>query len=87
VLVLIAAIQPVNSIVFVGDGAFQGAKDFRYLAASTALASALAAAYMVQGDGSLPSVWKALVILQAVRAATLLARYTRKVTVFGGAPL
>jgi Na+-driven multidrug efflux pump len=86
-LALVAAMQPINSIVFVGDGAFQGAKDFQYLAVSTGFASAVAAGYMLSSDASLPSVWQSLLLLQVLRAATLLARFSGKVQAFGGSRL
>ena len=53
---VVAAMQPLNALAFVGDGVYQGAKDFAYLAAATAGACCAAAAVMVAGDGSLVQV-------------------------------
>ena len=67
--------QPLNALAFVGDGVYQGAKDFAYLAAATAAACFVAAAVMVTGDGSLVHVWIALAVLQAGRGLGVSARW------------
>lgn len=86
-LVVVAVMQPFNAVTFIGDGVFQGAKDFTYLAGGMALACALAAAALTTGDGSLRSVWLALLGLQTVRAVTIALRYWDRVPVLGGSPL
>eukprot|EP00892_Ulva_mutabilis_P004326 jgi/Ulvmu1/2265/UM013_0112.1 len=86
-LVIVAAMQPFNALAFVGDGVFQGAKDFQYLAAAMAVACAAAAAVMVSGDGSVRSVWVGLAVLQALRGAAIVVRYADWVPGFGGSPL
>jgi O-antigen/teichoic acid export membrane protein len=70
-----AAMQPFNAVAFVGDGVYQGAKDFSYLAAATAGACCIAAIVMVTGDGSLVHVWIALASLQAGRGLAVSLRW------------
>lgn len=77
----VAAMQPLNALVFVWDGVFMGAEDFRYLAKAM-LASALAAAAVLlavlpMGWG-LAGVWWGLVTLMGVRLVTLAARYAKR---------
>ena len=79
--------QPFNALAFVGDGVFQGAKDFQYLAAAMAVACGAAVAGMARGDGSLQSVWAALALLQALRGAAIAVRYADVVPGFGASPL
>lgn len=86
-LVIVAAMQPFNALAFVGDGVFQGAKDFQYLAAAMAVACAAAAATMSSGDGSVESVWAALAVLQVLRGAAVAVRYINIVPGFGDSPL
>lgn len=86
-LVIVAAMQPFNALAFVGDGVFQGAKDFQYLAAAMAVACAAAAAAMSSGDGSVESVWAALAVLQALRGAAIAVRYINIAPGFGNSPL
>jgi|MDSW01.2.fsa_nt_gb Na+-driven multidrug efflux pump len=78
---LVAALQPLNAAVFVGDGVLQGAADFDYLAAAMAV-SAAPALSMLSGVGEgqeaaagLGVVWRAMAALQIGRAATLAMRY------------
>ncbi|MFW5951998.1 MAG: MATE family efflux transporter [Gemmatimonadota bacterium] len=70
--------QPLNALVFVWDGVFMGAEDFRFLAIQMALAAVLAAGVLVAvvplGLG-LSGVWWGIVALMAGRAVTLAARY------------
>lgn len=86
-LAIVAVIQPVNVIVCIGDGVFQGASDFTYLAAAMAVACSAAAAAMVSGQGGLVDVWWALFLLQGLRAAAIAARYADRVPLFGTSPL
>ncbi len=78
IMPFIVWMQPLNALVFVWDGIFIGSEDFRFLAAQM-LASSLVAAgalLLVAGQGwDLVAVWWALVLLMAVRAGTLAARY------------
>jgi MATE family multidrug resistance protein len=71
---LLAATQPVGAVVFVWDGVFMGAGDFRYLAGATVV-SAVAGATMLGlvlplGWG-LPGVWWAILTLLVARVVTL----------------
>lgn len=79
--------QPVNAIVFIGDGVFQGAADFQYLALSMCVACALASLGMLTLDQSLASVWMAILLLQVGRAASAASRYLNLVPLAGPSPL
>ncbi len=76
-LLVVAAAQPLNALVFVLDGVLIGAGDARYLAWSMAVAAALFAAVAVcvpllgLGVGAL---WGALLVLMAARGVALSAR-------------
>lgn len=82
---LIAFLQPLNAVVFVGDGILQGAADFDFLAVAMALAALPALASLspsslsgdtVLGAGyGLTSVWRSVALLQIGRGASLAARY------------
>ncbi|MEN8144353.1 MAG: MATE family efflux transporter [Gemmatimonadota bacterium] len=70
--------QPLNALVFVWDGIFIGAEDFRFLAAQMVASGLVAAAALILvavQDWDLVAVWWALVLLMAMRAGTLAARY------------
>jgi Na+-driven multidrug efflux pump len=86
-LALVAVMQPINAAAFVGDGVFQGAQDFSYLAASMGLACFVATGVIVSTGGSLSDVWLSLLLLQVGRAVALGARYADLVPWFGGSPL
>lgn len=83
VLPFVIAMQPLNALVFVGDGIYMGAEEFRFLAAQM-VASALAACavllFVVPMGWGLQGVWWGIVTLMLVRAGTLAGRYGR---VFG----
>jgi MATE family multidrug resistance protein len=74
----VVAMQPLNALVFVWDGVFMGAEDFRFLALGMALSAAAAAALLAlvlpMGWG-LMGVWWAIVVLMVVRGVTLALRY------------
>ena len=84
---IVALLQPLNGLVFVGDGLFQGALDFSYLAISMAFASASALLVLNLkvddlnpingGDAMLPFtlIWISFAVLQVGRAAGLGFRY------------
>ena len=78
-LLYAAFLQPLNGVVFVGDGIFQGATDFRYLAYAMGLAVALSLTFLEQGivplNDSLAGIWAVVALLQILRAAGLAARY------------
>ena len=78
VLPFVIAMQPLNALVFVWDGIFIGAEDFRFLAAQmvTAAVSGCAVLLLVVPMGwELQGVWWGIVTLMLVRAATLAFRY------------
>ena len=74
----IVFMQPLNALVFVWDGVFLGAEDFRFLAWQMVLSAAAAAGVLLlvipMGWG-LPGVWWGMVALMLVRALTLGWRY------------
>ncbi|HVM00745.1 MAG TPA: MATE family efflux transporter [Egibacteraceae bacterium] len=78
VWLVVAALQPVGGVVFVLDGVFMGAGDFRFLLWSTA-AAALGAlvpvclAALTFGWG-LPGIWAGMAALMVVRLAATSAR-------------
>ncbi|PSQ80101.1 MAG: MATE family efflux transporter [Bacteroidetes bacterium QS_8_68_15] len=76
----VALMQPLNALVFVGDGIFMGLEDFSYLAKAMVASAAGAAAVLVlvvpMGWG-LAGVWWGLVALMALRLLTLGARYVQ----------
>jgi len=81
----VAAMQPLNALVFVWDGVFMAIEDFAFLAVamvlSAAVAGALLAGVLPLGWG-LNGVWWALVGLMVARAATLAWRYRAAAGVF-----
>lgn len=74
-LQLVAALQPLNAVVFVGDGILQGAKDFGYVALAMGASTAAAGTALAAMGGSLLGVWQAIGVLQVSRAASLSIRY------------
>jgi len=70
--------QPLNALVFVWDGIFMGAEDFRFLAGQMLLSGAAAAMVLLlvlpMGWG-LQGVWWGIVTLMGVRLLTLSIRY------------
>ncbi|WP_456410890.1 MATE family efflux transporter [Oceanithermus sp.] len=77
---LLWAPQPLNALVFVWDGIFMAAERFRFLAAAMLLAAGAGALEMLlvvpQGWG-LAGVWWGMILINAVRAATLAWGYWR----------
>jgi putative MATE family efflux protein len=77
-LLVTAAMQPVNAVAYVLDGVLIGAGDARFLAGAMAVAAAVfvPAALAVGALGlGIGWLWAALGLLMATRAATLLARF------------
>lgn len=85
VLPFVAAMQPLNAVVFVWDGIYMGVEDFGYLAVamivSALVAGVLLAAVLPFGWG-LHGVWWALVGLMVARGATMAWRYRPAVGLF-----
>ena len=76
----VALMQPLNALVFVGDGVFMGLEDFGYLAKAMLASAASAAAVLllvVPMGWGLAGVWWGLVTLMAIRFFTLGGRYVR----------
>ncbi|MDH3296898.1 MAG: MATE family efflux transporter [Gemmatimonadota bacterium] len=76
----IVFMQPLNAVVFVWDGVFLGAEDFRFLAIQMILSGTAAGVVLLMvlpmGWG-LPGVWWGMVTLMLVRGVTLGWRYWR----------
>ncbi len=74
----VVLVQPLNSLVFVLDGVFMGAEQFRFLARAMLIAAAGASALLLLvlplGWG-LVGVWWGMTALMALRGVTLLHRY------------
>lgn len=70
-LVYVALMQPLNALVFVGDGIGQGSGDFGYLSRAMLAAGSCALASLLWRDASLDVVWQGLVCLQVGRALGL----------------
>ncbi len=74
----VAAMQPLNAVVFVLDGVLIGAGDVRYLAAAMVVsfvAFVPAAFAALEWGGTLGWLWTAIILLLTVRATTLLGRF------------
>ena len=96
VLGLIAAIwpwvalsQPVNSLAFVWDGILYGANGFRYAAKAAVICAVPSVACMFyglqfpsSGTAQLAWVWGGLIVLMAMRIATLWIPYRRRAPPF-----
>jgi putative MATE family efflux protein len=79
VLWLVAALQPLNAVVFVLDGVLIGAGDARYLAGAMASATFLVfvpgAALVLGVDGSLLGLWVVICLFMAARLLGNVARF------------
>jgi putative MATE family efflux protein len=79
VLIFVAALQPLNAVVFVLDGVLIGAGDMRFLAWAMAGAAAVfvPAALAVLGlGGGIGALWASLGLLMATRATALGWRFS-----------
>ena len=76
----VALLQPLNGLVFVWDGIYMGAEDFRYLAGAMLLSAGSAATVLLLvptlGWG-LAGVWWGIATLMGVRLLTLALPYLR----------
>ncbi len=78
VMPLVAALQPIGALVYVGDGIFMGARRFRFLMRSTLASAALAAVALIVAAVSgwgLVGVWWGIVALMLARFGFLAFRY------------
>jgi Na+-driven multidrug efflux pump len=79
VLLIVAALQPLNAVVFVLDGVLIGAGDVAYLAAAMIAATLLvfvpAAAAVLVFDGGLLWLWGALSLWMVARCVGMAARF------------
>jgi MATE family multidrug resistance protein len=84
IFLFVALLQPLNGLVFVWDGIFMGAEDFRYLAVAMIISAAAAAVVLLlvipMGWG-LEGVWWGITTLMVVRIITLGWRYARRTAV------
>lgn len=74
----VAAMQPLNAVVFVLDGVLIGAGDVRYLAAAMVVSFAAfvpAAIAAFEYGGTLGWLWAAIILLLVVRAVTMFGRF------------
>ncbi|MGM0559024.1 MAG: MATE family efflux transporter, partial [Myxococcota bacterium] len=81
IFLFVALLQPLNGLVFVWDGVFMGAEDFRFLAVAMGISAAVAAGVLLlvipMGWG-LEGVWWGITALMVVRILTLGWRYARR---------
>lgn len=80
VLPLVAALQPLGAVLFVGDGVFLGASRFRFLAVTSALASVGSIAVTLSFDGrrtDLTGVWIGVSVLLVLRMIPQVVAYAR----------
>jgi MATE family multidrug resistance protein len=78
VYLFIVVMQPLNAAVFVLDGVFMGAEEFRFLARAMVMAAVVASVLLLLvlplGWGLL-GVWWGMIALMLVRGLTLVLRY------------
>jgi MATE family multidrug resistance protein len=88
VYLFVVVLQPLNGLVFVGDGIYMGAEAFSYLAKAMIGTAAVSAVVLVlaptMGWG-LTGVWAGIATLMAGRLLTLAGPYVRK-RLFDAAP-
>ena len=88
VLLIVAALQPVNGVAFVLDGVLIGAGDFRFLAwamAGAATVFVVGAALVIATDAGIGALWTAIGVFMTARAAALSLRFaTPRWQVVGG---
>lgn len=80
IYLFVALLQPLNGLVFVGDGIYMGAEEFPYLAKAmigTALAAALVLGLVGPMGWGLPGVWWGITVLMVGRLGTLAVPYVR----------
>jgi putative MATE family efflux protein len=77
-LLFVAAMQPLNGVVFTLDGVLIGAGDMRFLAVAMMIPFAVfapLAGLVLFTDSGIGSLWSALFVFMAVRAVTLVVRF------------
>ena len=79
ILPFVALTQPLNSVVFVLDGIFIGAGEFRFLAIAMT-GAALATCGLLLAAGSITAVWWALTFLMVARIVPMAMRYASAVS-------
>ena len=80
VMPFVAALQPIGALVFVWDGIFMGAREFRFLMFSTLAAALLAGVVLIvssMGGWGLTGVWWGITTLIVARLGLLALRYRR----------
>jgi MATE family multidrug resistance protein len=80
VYLFVALLQPLNGLVFVGDGIYMGAEEFSYLAKAmigTALVAATVLLLVIPMGWGLVGVWGGIATLMGGRLLTLAVPYLR----------
>jgi len=80
VMPFVAALQPIGALVFVWDGIFMGAREFRFLMVSTLAAAAVAAVILIfaaTAGWGLTGVWWGITTLIVGRLGLLALRYRK----------
>jgi MATE family multidrug resistance protein len=80
VYLFVALLQPLNGLVFVGDGIYMGAEEFPYLAKAmtgTALVAAAVLGLVLPMGWGLTGVWWGIATLMGGRLLTLAVPYVR----------
>jgi len=88
VYLFVVVLQPLNGLVFVGDGLYMGAEAFSYLAKAmigTALAAAVVLLLVIPMGWGLVGVWWGITTLMVGRLVTLAGPYVRGALFAGGA--
>ena len=88
VLWIVAALQPLNAVVFVLDGILIGAGDSRFLAVAMAAATLVylpVAALVVALDGGLLALWGAIAVFMVARFAGMGGRFRTERWIVTGA--
>lgn len=78
VFVFVVWMQPLNALVFVGDGVFMGLQSFRLLAAQmlfSALSASAVLIFVLPMDWGLEGVWWAVLVLMVARLLTQVLTY------------
>jgi len=81
IYLFVALLQPLNGLVFVGDGIYMGAEAFSYLAKAmigTAVAAAIVLALVLPMGWGLMGVWWGITTLMVGRLLTLVVPYARR---------
>ena len=73
-LILVACMQPLNGVAFVGDGILSGKGDFKYMSFMMVASAAVAIPVLIMGDGSLEATWWGLFLFMVARTGGVALR-------------